>query len=182
MSGKSIEEIVKDINSTRCVGIEITNNSKHFKLSLPATYAYCGRVNSPPDPTIEKGQKGVSVFIKTPLSLYGCVGVLSYMFDDKQISLLFSNPLDQFKYNVEYALYAPDQKTATDEALYNKMYSELQESTSFTKASLGRGNVALQVVTDQMEVIATMANELTTGISIIKLQVRDASSTPFRPN
>uniref|UniRef100_A0A4W3GH02 Cytolysin Src-1-like protein n=1 Tax=Callorhinchus milii TaxID=7868 RepID=A0A4W3GH02_CALMI len=180
MSGKSIEEIVKDINSTRCVGIEITNNSKHFKLSLPATYAYCGRVNIPPDPTIEKGQKGISVFIKTPLSAYGCVGVLSYMFDDQQISLLFSNPLDQLKYNVEYALYTPDQKTPTDEVLYNNMYYHLSETKSFTKASLGRGNVALQIVTDQMEVTATMANEK--NKAIIKLQVGDASSTPFSPN
>uniref|UniRef100_A0A4W3GMU2 Uncharacterized protein n=1 Tax=Callorhinchus milii TaxID=7868 RepID=A0A4W3GMU2_CALMI len=101
-------------------------------------------------------QKGISVFIKTPLSAYGCVGVLSYMFDDQQISLPFSNPLDQLKYNVEYALYTPDQKTPTDEVLYNNMYYHLSETKSFTKASLGRGNVALQIVTDQMEVTATM--------------------------
>ncbi|XP_078402890.1 uncharacterized protein LOC144683591 [Cetorhinus maximus] len=176
----SIEEMVKSIDSRIIVGIELTNSSLHYDLSSAATYAECGVVQSPPPPTIHKGKKGMCVFIKTPFSFYGTVGVLSYVFGDHQISLLFSNPLDCIKYNTEFALHIPDTKTMTDRNLYNKMYTQLHESSSFTKTAIGRGNTALQLNKEGMEVSATMSN--VNYKAIIKLEVRDLFSSPYKPN
>ncbi|XP_043572906.1 DELTA-thalatoxin-Avl1a-like [Chiloscyllium plagiosum] len=175
-----IEEIVKSVDSKIVVGIEITNSSKHFDLTAAATYAECGVVQSPPPPIIAKERKGTCVFTKTPFSLYGSVGVLSYSFGDQQFSLLFSNPLDCIKYDSEFALHIPDTKTMTDQNLYNKMYTQLHESSSFTKTAIGRGNAALQLVKDGMEVSGTMSN--VHHKAIIKLEVRDHFSSPYKPN
>ncbi|XP_078053905.1 uncharacterized protein LOC144479174 [Mustelus asterias] len=175
-----IEEIIKTIDSKIVVGIEITNGSKHFDLTSAATYAECGVAQSPPPPTIQKDKKGTCVFIKTPFSLYGCAGVLSYTLGDHQISLLFSNPFDCFKYDTEFSLHIPDTKTTTNRDLYNKMYTQLHESSSFTKAAIGRGNSALQLNKDGMEISATMSN--VHHKAIIKLEVRDHLSSPYKPN
>ncbi|XP_059509449.1 DELTA-thalatoxin-Avl1a-like [Stegostoma tigrinum] len=175
-----IEEIIKSVDSNIVVGIEITNSSKHFDLTAAATYAECGVVQSPPPPTIAKEKKGTCVFIKTPFSLYGVAGVLSYSFGDHQFSLLFSNPLDCIKYDSEFALHIPDTKTMTDRNLYNKMYTQLHESSCFTKTAIGRGNTALQLHKDGMEISGTMSN--VHHKAIIKLEVRDHFSSPYKPN
>ncbi|XP_060701280.1 DELTA-thalatoxin-Avl1a-like [Hemiscyllium ocellatum] len=175
-----IEEIVKSVDSNILVGIEITNSSKHFDLTAAATYADCGVVQSPPPPTIAKERKGMCVFIKTPFSLYGTAGILSYSFGDQQFSLLFSNPFDCIKYDSEFALYIPDTKTKTDQNLYKTMYTQLHESSSFTKTAIGKGNVALQLVKDGMEVSGTMSN--VSHKAIIKLEIRDHSSSPRKTN
>ncbi|XP_062898348.1 hydra actinoporin-like toxin 7 [Mobula hypostoma] len=168
---KSIEEIMETVDSSRCVGIEISNKSMSYVLTEPVTYNYSGRVYSPPPPTIDRGQKGVCVFIKTPYTACGTVGVLSYRFGNTQISLLVSNPYDYNKYSIEYALYVPDIPTPTDNNLYNKMYNELTESASFTKTSLGKGNPSLNITKRGIFVSATMSNEKK---AILKIDIRDA--------
>ncbi|GCB61345.1 hypothetical protein scyTo_0004077 [Scyliorhinus torazame] len=175
-----IEEMIRTIDSNIIVGIEITNSSKHCDLTSAATFAECGVVQSPPPPTIPKDKKGTCVFIKTPFSLYGSAGVLSYDFGDHQISLLFSNPLDCMKYDTEFALHIPDTKTMTNRDLYNKMYTQLHESSSFTKTAVGRGNRALQLNKEGMEISATMSN--VHYKAVIKLEVRDHFSSPYKPN
>ncbi|XP_067863902.1 hydra actinoporin-like toxin 7 [Heptranchias perlo] len=168
---KSIEEIMESVDSSRCVGIEISNKSMNYILTEPATYSYSGRVQSPPPPTIDRGQKGVCVFIKTPYTACGTVGVLSYKFSNAQVSLLVSNPYDYSKYSIEYALFAPDRPIPTDRALYNKMYIEQTESASFTKTALGKGNSSLNIRKGGMFISATMSNEQK---AILKIDIRDA--------
>ncbi|XP_059827356.1 hydra actinoporin-like toxin 7 [Hypanus sabinus] len=167
----SIEEIMQTVDSTRCVGIEISNKSRCNILTEPATYNYSGRVHSPPPPTIDWGQKGVCIFIKTPHTACGAVGVLSYNFGNSQISLMVSNPYDYSSYSIEYALYVHDQTTSTDYNLYNKMYNELTESDYFTKASLGKCNSCQIISKKGIYVSATMSNEQK---AILKIDIRDA--------
>uniref|UniRef100_UPI00398F44BD uncharacterized protein n=1 Tax=Pristiophorus japonicus TaxID=55135 RepID=UPI00398F44BD len=134
------------------------------------TYSYSGRVHSPPPPTIGQGEKGVCVFIKTPYTACGTVGLLSYKCCNSQISLLVSNPYDYSKYSIEYALFTPDTPIPTDDKLYNKMYTELQESPSFTKKSLGKGNPSLNITKGHLFISATMSNEKK---AILKIDIRE---------
>ncbi|XP_078402898.1 uncharacterized protein LOC144683594 [Cetorhinus maximus] len=167
---KSIESVMETVDSSRCVGIEISNKSMNYILTEPVTYSYSGRVQNPPPPTIETGENGVCVFIKTPYTACGTVGVLSYKFSNTQISLLVSNPYDYSKYSIEYALYVPDRPIPTDNALYIKMYNELTESSCFTKTSLGKGNPSLNIRKGNLVVSATMSNEKK---AILKIDIRD---------
>ncbi|XP_067913752.1 uncharacterized protein [Heterodontus francisci] len=167
---KSIESIMEAVDSSRCVGIEISNKSMHYVLTEPVTYSYSGRLQSPPPPTINRGEKGVCVFVKTPYTACGTVGVLSYKFDNTQMSLLVSNPYDYSKYSIEYALYVPDRPMPTDNDLYNKMYDQLTESSSFSKASLGKGNPSLNIRKGNIFLSATMSNEKK---AILKIDIGD---------
>ncbi|XP_072909037.1 uncharacterized protein [Hemitrygon akajei] len=167
---KSIEEIMETVDSSRCVGIEISNKSSSYVLTEPAIYNYSGRVNRAPPHIIDRGQKGVCVFIKTPNTADGAVGVLSYRFGNNQISMLVSNPYDYNKYSIKYALYVPDIPTPTGNNLYNKMYNELTESASFTKTALGKGNPSLNITIKGIYVSATMSNEEKV---ILKIDIRD---------
>lgn len=167
----SVDEVLQNIDTSRCVGVEIHNKSMRYILTEPVTYSYSGRVSNPPPPTIDRGEKGVCVFIKTPYTACGTVGVLTYKFGNTQISLLVSNPYDYAKYSIEYALYVPDYLVATDENLYNQMYNELPESPSFTKTALGKGNAALTITKGGIFVSATMSNEKK---AILKIDFRDA--------
>ncbi|XP_078276541.1 uncharacterized protein LOC144605300 [Rhinoraja longicauda] len=167
----SIEEVMVNIDSNRCVGVEISNKSMHYTLTEPVTYSYSGRVSDPPPPSIDRGEKGVCVFIKTPSTVYGAVGVLTYKFGDTQISLLISNPFDYNQYSIEYALYVPDYIIETNDDLYNKMYYKLMESPSFTKTALGKGNASLNITKGGILVSATMSNEWK---AILKIDIRDA--------
>ncbi|XP_078276431.1 uncharacterized protein LOC144605207 [Rhinoraja longicauda] len=167
----SIEEVLENVDSNRCVGVEISNKSMRYILTEPVTYSYSGRVSNPPPPTIDRGQKGVCVFTKTPYTACGTVGVLTYKFGNTQISLLISNPYDYNKYSIEYALYVPDHFLATNDDLYTRMYNELTESASFTKAALGKGNASLNITKGGIFVSATMSNEKK---AILKIDIRDA--------
>lgn len=167
----SIEKIMESVDSSRCVGIEISNKTSGYILKEAATYSDSGRVQNPPPPTIDRGENGACVFIKTPYTACGAVGVLSYNFGNTQISLLVSNPYDYSKYSIEYALYIPDRPIKTDSALYNKMYYELTESSCFTKSSLGKDNPSLSLRRGDVTVSATMSNEKK---AILKIDVRDS--------
>ncbi|XP_055512129.1 hydra actinoporin-like toxin 1 [Leucoraja erinacea] len=167
----SIEGVLQNLDTGRCVGVEIYNNSTQYILTEPETYSYSGRVADPPPPIIDRGQKGVCVFIKTPYTTRGAVGVLTYKFGSTQISLQVSNPFDYNRYSIEFALYVPDYFIATNKNLYTQMYSELTESPSFTKTALGKGNTALNITKGKILVSATMSNERK---AILKIDIRDA--------
>ncbi|XP_060701162.1 DELTA-thalatoxin-Avl1a-like [Hemiscyllium ocellatum] len=167
---KSVESVLETIDSARCVAVEITNKSS-YPLTEPVTYHYSGRLSSPPSPSINPGESGICVFIKTPYTACGTVGVLTYKFSNTQISLLVSNPYDYSKYSIEYALYVPDRTIATDNNLYTQMYNELTESPNFTKTSLGKGNASLNIRRGNVVISATMSNEKK---AIVKVDIRDA--------
>ncbi|XP_062898349.1 hydra actinoporin-like toxin 4 [Mobula hypostoma] len=164
---KSIEEIIKSVNSTRCVGIEICNKSSSKILTSPKTYIYSGKVHTSPSDPINQGEKGVCVIEKRSYSLWGAVGVLSYRIGNTQISVLVSNPYNYFMYSIQYALDVSDEITRTDYNLYKNMYNDLG-SNSILKASVESPSNS---TTRDIYVSVTMSDEKK---AILKMDIRDA--------
>uniref|UniRef100_A0A672FKF7 DELTA-sagatoxin-Srs1a n=1 Tax=Salarias fasciatus TaxID=181472 RepID=A0A672FKF7_SALFA len=113
----------------------ITNGCSSYSLSNPRWYIYSGSCASPLPPMIPSNASGSALFIKTPHTACGSVGVITYdlLHDDsnqtiEKISIMFSNPYDFNVYSNWYAVGIFDESKQCDYDLYNEMYYEASES------------------------------------------------------
>uniref|UniRef100_A0A672FE88 Actinoporin-like protein n=1 Tax=Salarias fasciatus TaxID=181472 RepID=A0A672FE88_SALFA len=115
--------------------IIITNGCSSFSLSNPRWYMDSGSCASPFPPTIRSNALESAVFIKTPNTARGAVGVVTYDLlnnDNKQsrekIAIMFSNPYDFNLYSNWYAVGIFHKSKECDEHLYHEMYNETSDS------------------------------------------------------
>ncbi|XP_030053601.1 tereporin-Ca1 [Microcaecilia unicolor] len=168
----SIEELVANTDTTRCVAIEIRNNSKYITLCRPSTFCESGCVFTPPGPTIPPGKKDYCIFSKTPNAACGSVGLLLYRFSNVSLAIMFSNPFDYLLYKINYGLYITDPSIEAGKPLFKSMYYDLAPTCYFQRAQLKRDSQALVVTHENLRVSATMSNNKK---AIIKIDIDDLS-------
>ncbi|XP_065426834.1 uncharacterized protein LOC135976161 [Chrysemys picta bellii] len=175
----NVEGLVLEANAGRCVGIEITNNTRDVTLEYPRTYCFSGHAMIDPEPQIPPGSSGSSVFVKTSYTARGSVGVLSYESNAFTLAIMFSNPFDRFLYNTEFAieLFAGRKHFDSMESLYHYMYSHNPpyKCESYRKVKLEVKNDKLKVTNAEFQVTASMSNE---DKSIIKVQIEQKDPCP----
>ncbi|XP_029998139.1 bryoporin-like [Sphaeramia orbicularis] len=114
----------------RQCNVDITNACKDYSLSNPRMHLYSGHCAIPQSPFIDSGTSDVAVFVKTPHTARGSVGVITYDLQDNQTQLstrkmavMFSVPYDFNIYSNEYAVGIFDHSRECDKTLYNEMIS-----------------------------------------------------------
>ncbi|XP_044844686.1 DELTA-sagatoxin-Srs1a-like [Mauremys mutica] len=171
----SIEDLLQDVTATRCVGIQITNNTTGDTLGNPRTYCFSGWTKIEPVPQIRPGSFGCCVFVKTNYTARGSVGVLSYESDAFTLAIMFSNPYDHVQYCNEFALelFTGRKHFESMEHLYHCMYSHdpPYNCVFFQKMRLTDDDDGeLEVTNEKIQVKATMSNQ---NKSIIKVQIKE---------
>ncbi|KAM9113659.1 uncharacterized protein ACDP82_020296 [Pangshura tecta] len=176
----NIENLVQDVTVGRCVGIQITNNTRDVTLEYPRTYCFSGWAMIDPVPLIRPGSSECFLFVKTRYTARGSVGVLSYESDAFTLAILFSNPFDRLLYDIEFALelFTGRKHFHSMDRLYRYMYSHdppyIHES--FLKMRLTDAKDGELTVTNQeIQVTATMSNQKK---SIIKVQIEQRDHSP----
>ncbi|XP_039365672.1 DELTA-actitoxin-Aeq1c-like isoform X2 [Mauremys reevesii] len=175
----NIEDLIALMDVGRCVGIQITNNTRDVTLEYPRTYCFSGRARTDPVPQIPPGSSGSCLFVKTSYTARGSVGVLSYESDAFTLAIMFSNPFDRILYNTEFAieLFAGRKHFESMENLYHYMYSQgpLYKCESYRKVKLEVLDGQLEVTNEKIQVKATMSNQ---NKSIIKIQIEQKDPCP----
>ncbi|XP_078507300.1 hydra actinoporin-like toxin 6 [Lissotriton helveticus] len=168
----SIEEMVLQLNTTRCVGIEIANATKSLTLKGARTFCESGYNSIPPALTILPGEVKNCVFVKTDLAPTGSVGVLTYDCGNFSLGIMFSNPFDFNIYKVWYGLHiAEDAKQHQDlETLYHHMYYKMAPGRFFEKAEVSKTTGSIQLQHDGYCVTATMSYDCK---AILKVKIED---------
>ncbi|XP_029440710.1 DELTA-thalatoxin-Avl1a-like [Rhinatrema bivittatum] len=166
----SIEEIVGQVDSTRCVAVEIRNNTKCHILTKPSTFCESGYVFTPPAPTIPPGTKDHCIYIKVPKTACGSVGLLVYHVSNCSLVIMFSNPFDYLLYRINYGLYITDPSIEADKPLFKSMYYNLSPTSSFQRAEIKKDSQTLVVTHASLRVSATMSNNKK---AIIKIDIED---------
>ena len=122
-------------------------------------------------PTLAPGATGKALFIKTPDSATGCVGVFTYDLQNKdtnqiveKIAVLFSAPYNRNFYHNLYTLGVFAQSTECDNDLYNLMYYD--NDTRLSRQH--EDGFSLPYVGVNITIKATMSNA---HKSVIKVQV-----------
>ncbi|KAM9113654.1 DELTA-thalatoxin-Avl1a-like isoform 1-T3 [Pangshura tecta] len=177
---ESIEKLVDDVAVYRCVGIQITNNTRGVTLGNPRTYCFSGWVKKEPMPQITPSSSESCVFVKTSGTACGSVGVLSYESDAFTLAILFSNPYDRNLYSSEFAIQILTGRKHFNnmEHLYHYMYNHdpPYSCKSFQKKMLTDGKDGeLEVTNEKIQVKATMSNQYK---SIIKVQIKEKNPCP----
>ncbi|XP_044844685.1 uncharacterized protein LOC123350259 [Mauremys mutica] len=175
----NIEDLIALMDVGRCVGIQITNNTRDVTLEYPRTYCFSGRARKDPVPQIHPGSSESCVFVKTSYTARGSVGVLSYESDAFTLAIMFSNPFDHILYNTEFAieLFAGRKHFDSMENLYHYMYSKVPLYTceSYRKEKLEDLDGKLEVTNEKIQVKATMSKQKK---SIIKIQIEQKDPCP----
>uniref|UniRef100_A0A8C3HHY5 Uncharacterized protein n=1 Tax=Chrysemys picta bellii TaxID=8478 RepID=A0A8C3HHY5_CHRPI len=122
----STEELILEVNASKCVAIQIANNTRDVTLKNPRTYCFSGWVRIDPVPLIPPGSSGTSIFVKTSDTACGSVGVLSYESDTFTLAIMFSVPYNRLQYYNEFAieLFAGRKHFDSMEHLYHYMYND----------------------------------------------------------
>ncbi|XP_067399747.1 uncharacterized protein [Emydura macquarii macquarii] len=180
-----VEELILKVNTGRCVGIQITNNTKDVTLENPRTYCFSGHIKNDPEPEIRPGSSESCVFVKTKYTPRGSVGVLSYESDALTLAIMFSNPFERVLYNSEFALELfPGRKHFESmERLYQYMYSH---KPPFKCESFGRTELKetqdgkVNVSNKEIQVKVTISNG---NKAIIKVQIeKNEPCPPYTPH
>uniref|UniRef100_A0A8C3FM06 Uncharacterized protein n=1 Tax=Chrysemys picta bellii TaxID=8478 RepID=A0A8C3FM06_CHRPI len=121
----NVERLVQEVDVGRCVGIQITNNTRDVTLEFPRNYCFSGWCMIELVPQIPPGSSGSFLFVKTRYTARGSVGVLSYKSDAFTLAIMFSNPFDRLLYDMEFALelFTGRKHFHSMERLYHYMYS-----------------------------------------------------------
>ncbi|XP_067399130.1 DELTA-thalatoxin-Avl1a-like [Emydura macquarii macquarii] len=169
----TVEELMLKVDATRCVGIQITNNTENVTLEKPRFYCFSGHVKNDPEPQIPPGSSESCVFEKTSYTARGSVGVLSYESDAFTLAIMFSNPYDRNIYYSEFALELfPGRKHFESmERLYQYMYSDGPpfKCESFRRMELTDTQKGeLNVSNEEIQVKVTISNG---NKAIIKVQI-----------
>ncbi|KAG6922204.1 hypothetical protein G0U57_003450 [Chelydra serpentina] len=176
----NVERLVQEVDAGRCVGIQITNNTRDVTLENPRTYCFSGRAMIDPVPQIPPGSSESFLFVKTSYTACGSVGVLSYESDAFTLAIMFSNPFDRLLYYNEFAIeiFGGRKHFHGMEHLYHYMYSHNPpyKCESFQKMKLVDDKDGQLEVTNQViQVKATMSNKKK---SIVKVQIEQGDHCP----
>ncbi|KAH1181124.1 hypothetical protein KIL84_002058 [Mauremys mutica] len=175
----SIEDLVQDVDATRCVGIQITNNTRGDTLGNPRTYCFSGWAMIEPVSRIPPGSSGSSVFVKTSYTACGSVGVLSYESDVFTLAIMFSNPFDRLRYTSEFAIqiFTGRKHFHSMEHLYHYMYYDGPPYICeyYRKVKLEVTDGQLEVINEEIQVKASMSSN---DKSIIQVQIEQKDRCP----
>ncbi|XP_034063695.1 DELTA-sagatoxin-Srs1a-like [Gymnodraco acuticeps] len=163
---------ISDLMPTyRQCGIEIENECTIYTFDNPRIYTDSGYCDTPLPPTVAPGASGKALFIKTPDTATGCVGVVTYDLLNKdenqaagKIAVMFSVPYDFGLYNNWYALGVFDMSTKCDYGLYQKMYYDKQ--TTFSRQTADGSSLTYEG--GNITIKGTMSDAYQ---SVIKVQV-----------
>ncbi|XP_008289425.1 hemolytic toxin Avt-1-like, partial [Stegastes partitus] len=154
--------------------IEIKNESSQYSLSEPSYHIISGKCTEPLVAHLDPSSTGTALFIKTPHSARGAVGVFTYNLCNEQtkqttgkMAVMFSVPYDYSLYSNWYAVGIFDNSTECNRNLYDQMYN------GSTDGPFVRGKASgpsLKYQKDQVSIMATMSDAST---SMIKVQVKD---------
>ncbi|KAM4650433.1 uncharacterized protein O3C94_013201 [Discoglossus pictus] len=173
---KSIAEVLVQVKAGRCVGIEIFNKTNSITLSSPSTFCESGYVFCPPTPTISPGSMESCVFVKTPNTACGSVGVLVYHFSTSSLAIMFSNPFDYNLHNTTFAIWINNEICYANSQIFNDLYYNKPLSSSFQRIQLKSETQTLKVSNDNLVVSATMSNDYK---AILKVEIRDKNHASF---
>ncbi|XP_024079811.1 DELTA-actitoxin-Aeq1c-like [Terrapene carolina triunguis] len=176
----NVERLVQEVDAGRCVGIQITNNTRDVTLEYPRNYCFSGWAMIDLVPQIPPGSSGSFLFVKTRSTARGSVGVLSYESNAFTLAIMFSNPFNHMLYDIEFALelFTGRKHFHSMDRLYHYMYShdppymcESFQKTRLTDAKDGQ----LEVTNQEIQVTATMSKQKK---SIIKVQIEQRDHSP----
>ncbi|CAM5172971.1 unnamed protein product [Eretmochelys imbricata] len=174
--GKDIEEILRGVTHSRCVGVEITNKTA-VNLRSPSFFCYSGHTFIPPAPAISPGCKETCVFVKRNFSAWGVAGVLAYEWDRFSFIVMFLNPFDNNLNRLQYALEIREGRMSCREleSLYHSMRGHRPLSSTYQKEQLGRNTAALVVTLHSFQISATMSNH---SKAALRLLIEERGSPP----
>ncbi|XP_067426890.1 DELTA-sagatoxin-Srs1a-like [Thunnus thynnus] len=155
----------------RQCSIEVENKCSEYTLGNPRWYTDYGFCETPFPLTLGPSESGSALFVKTPGTVYGSVGVFTYDLlngstkqHDGKIAVMFSNPYDFNLYSNWYAVGDFDMATTCDYDLYYKMYYNAEKGFVRGKAADGSLIYESKLVT----IRATMSDSYQ---PVIKVQV-----------
>ncbi|KAK2833951.1 hypothetical protein Q5P01_017840 [Channa striata] len=153
--------------------IEIQNNSCNYTLMTPRIYTESGSCEKPLPAVIGVSSSGSALFVKTPHTACGSVGVFTYDLyhhPSKQnrgkMAVMFSNPYDFNLYSNWFAVGVFDMSKQCDHDLYKEMYNNKEKGFVRGQAKCGCLNHTSHAVT----IRATMGDSYQ---PVIKVQVFD---------
>nr|XP_055049405.1 DELTA-sagatoxin-Srs1a-like [Misgurnus anguillicaudatus] len=170
---QTADSVSANINCNRSCTIEINNMSEDYCLNNPKVYTYSGCCWHPPQPTISTNKTGICAITKIAFTACGAVGVLTYdLFHLKneecteRIAILFSVPFNYNFYDNIFGIGVIMPTCECNEALYKKMYYEIDNSFIRGKAKVS----GIPYSAQRVKLEATMSN---VGKAIIKLEIHD---------
>uniref|UniRef100_A0A8C3FT99 Uncharacterized protein n=1 Tax=Chrysemys picta bellii TaxID=8478 RepID=A0A8C3FT99_CHRPI len=173
-----IEEILKGVDHSRCVGVEITNKTT-VTLASPGVFCYSGHDFSPVPPSIGPQSRETCVFVKRNFSTWGIAGVFTYESDRFSFIAMFSNPWDNNVNELEYGLEIFEGKKSFREndlkSKYEEMRSCRDRTETYVSKKLGRNSTALVVKLGQFKISGTMSNH---SKAIFKIVIEEIDSPP----
>ncbi|XP_075998794.1 uncharacterized protein LOC142992313 [Genypterus blacodes] len=117
--------------------IEVTNKCSNYTLCNPSEYIVSGRCSIPLSQTIQFSESASALFIKTPNTACGSVGVFTYDLvrnDTKRshgkMAVMFSVPYDFNMHSNWYAVGIFYTTKSCDYDLYHQMYEGRERSFS----------------------------------------------------
>ncbi|XP_067426472.1 DELTA-actitoxin-Aas1a-like [Thunnus thynnus] len=173
---KKVEDIMG--NTHRQCSIEVENKTSKYTLCNPRWYTYSGFCKTPFPPTLDPSKSGSALFIKTPQTASGSVGVFTYDLlngstnqNDGKIAVMFSNPFDFNLYSNSYAVGVFDMAKKCDCGLYKEMYYDAERKFVRGKAADG----SLTHESKLNTITATMSDSYQPDIKVQVLKIpRDA--------
>ncbi|XP_053545854.1 DELTA-sagatoxin-Srs1a-like [Bombina bombina] len=166
----SMVEILSKVDAGRSVGIELINRTKSITLNFKSSFCESGHMLSPPSSTVSPGSKEICIFVKTPGTACGSVGLIVYHFQRNSLVVMFSNPFDRNIFSTICGVWITDETVQADHGLFNDLYYDKMPSLSFQRLVVGRDTQALEVSKDNVVVKATMSDDYK---AILKLEITD---------
>ncbi|XP_038566057.1 DELTA-sagatoxin-Srs1a-like [Micropterus salmoides] len=115
--------------ATRQCTVEIENKCSEYTFCNPQVFTYSGSYEKPLPPTLGPSESCSALFIKTPSTACGAVGVFTYELQNKstkkcdgKMAVMYSVPYDFNFYSNYYAMGVFDVNTKCDYDLYKEMY------------------------------------------------------------
>ncbi|XP_044187213.1 DELTA-sagatoxin-Srs1a-like [Thunnus albacares] len=171
---------VEDImgNTHRQCSIEVENKTSEYILCNPCVHIISGSCKTPLPPKIDPSKSGSALFIKTPGTARGSVGVFTYDLlngfrnqNDGKIAVMFSNPYDFNLYSNWYAVGDFDMAKKCDYGLYKEMYYNAEKG--FVRGKAADGSLIYE--SKRVTIKASMSDSYQPDIKVQVLKIpRDA--------
>ncbi|KAM4531671.1 deep-sea actinoporin Cjtox I-like [Odontesthes bonariensis] len=149
------------ISTHRQCSFEIKNKSSKYTLSEPLVHLVSGNSEVPLPPTIGPSETGSALFMKTPNTACGSVGVLTYDLLQEpgrqfrgRMAVMFSVPYDFVLYSNWFGLGVFGRDMQCNKELFNNMYKGMESGFVRGKAK----GPSLTHRSDHVTVRATMSD------------------------
>ncbi|XP_028990723.1 uncharacterized protein LOC114846102 [Betta splendens] len=153
--------------------IEIQNKCSVYILCNPHVYTVSGFCEKPLAPTLSPSESGSSLFIKTPHSARGSVGVFTYDLQNTttktfggRIAVMFSVPYDYNLYSNWYGVGVFGLDRQCGQLLFDQMYND-------TETSFVRGKAKMPSLTYKGSNVIIRATMSDSYQPVMKVQVCD---------